>query len=57
MISGVGHHGGCPGFEADDEMILPDEFAAVVLGNDTQFQTSDILDAALTALYPSEVAV
>jgi hypothetical protein len=52
----VGHHGGLPGFEADDEMILKDRFAIVALGNDFAFPTGVLLNAALKAAYPAQFA-
>lgn len=51
-----GHHGGLPGFESDDEMIPPDGFALVELGDDFHFATSTILNAALKSLYPDDFA-
>ncbi len=50
----VGHHGGEPGYTSDDEMILPDRFALVVLGNAT-FSTAPLADAVLQAYYPHQV--
>jgi D-alanyl-D-alanine carboxypeptidase len=52
----VGHHGGVPGFEADDEMILKDRFAVVALGNDFNFPTGVLVNAALKAAYPAQAA-
>lgn len=48
----VGHHGGLPGFESDDEMIPADCFAVVVLGNDFHFATGPALRLALSTFYP-----
>jgi len=52
----VGHHGGLPGFEADDEMILKDRFAVVALGNDFNFPTGVLVNAALKTAYPVQAA-
>jgi hypothetical protein len=52
----VGHHGGLPGFEADDEMILKDRFAVVALGNDFDFPTSILVEEALKTAYPAQAA-
>ena len=52
----VGHHGGLPGFEADDEMIPADGFALVVMGNDFAFMTAPVLQLALQTFYPGLVA-
>jgi D-alanyl-D-alanine carboxypeptidase len=52
----VGHHGGLPGFEADDEMILKDRFAVVALGNDYNFPTGVLVNAALKNAYPAQAA-
>ncbi len=52
----VGHHGGVPGFEADDEMIIKDRFAVVALGNDFKFPTGVLVNAALKAAYPAQAA-
>ena len=52
----VGHHGGLPGFEADDEMILKDRFAVVALGNDFNFPTGVLVNAALKTAYPAQAA-
>ncbi len=53
----VGHHGGLPGFEADDEMLLKDRFAIVALGNDFAFPTRVLLNAALKAAHPAQAAL
>jgi hypothetical protein len=52
----VGHHGGLPGFEAEDVMILSDRFAIVALGNDFAFPTGVLLEAALKIAYPVQTA-
>ncbi len=52
----VGHHGGLPGFEADDEMILKERFAVVAVGNDFNFPTGVLVDAALKTAYPVQAA-
>jgi D-alanyl-D-alanine carboxypeptidase len=51
-----GHHGGMPGFESDDEMILRDDFAVVALGNSFGFPTRAILNSALSYAYPVDFA-
>ncbi|MBT9582631.1 serine hydrolase [bacterium] len=51
----AGHHGGVPGFEADDEMVLQDRFAVIALGNDFNFPTSRILSVALAGCYPQQM--
>jgi CubicO group peptidase (beta-lactamase class C family) len=52
----VGHHGGLPGFEADDEMIIKDRFAIVALGNDYKFPTGVLVYTALKTAYPAQAA-
>ena len=52
----VGHHGGLPGFESDNVMIVPDRFAIVVLANDYKFPTRVVQSAALTSAYPAQTA-
>jgi CubicO group peptidase (beta-lactamase class C family) len=49
----VGHHGGLPGFESDNEMTMGDRFAIVVLGNSTHFQTSRVIGRLLAVLLPA----
>lgn len=53
----AGHHGGLPGFEADDEMIPTEGFAVIALGNDFDFPTSALLGAALQMFYPADLAL
>ena len=52
----VGHHGGLPGFEADDEMIPASGFAVISLGNDFGYLTNAILNTALQYAYPADFA-
>ncbi len=48
----VGHHGGVPGFVADDEIIQGDGFAMVVLANAFDFATSRASLNVIRTLYP-----
>ena len=52
----VGHHGGLPGFEADDEMIPQDRFAVIALGNAFNFATSGPDNLVLERYYPRQFA-
>lgn len=52
-----GHHGGLPGFESDDEMIVRDGFGIIALGNDFGFPTRSVLDAAYQSIYPRDYAM
>ena len=52
----VGHPGGLPGFEADDEMIPHDRFAVIALGNASDFATSGPNNIALERYYPKQFA-
>ncbi len=52
----VGHHGGLPGFEADDEMIPRDRFAVIALGNAFDFATSGPDNLAFERYYPKQFA-
>ncbi len=52
----VGHHGGLPGFEAADVMVLKDRFAVITLGNDFSFPTEALMSAALKRAYPAQTA-
>ena len=52
----VGHHGGLPGFEADNEMIPRDGFAVVALGNAFDFATSGPDNLAFERYYPKQFA-
>src|SRR5579884_3222925 len=55
-VTFVGHHGGAPGFEAEDEMIPADRFAVVVLSNAYNFPTAAANNAVLRIVAPSVVA-
>lgn len=48
----VGHHGGLPGFEGDDEMLIPERFAVISFGNLFSYPTDVMKSAALEVLYP-----
>jgi hypothetical protein len=48
----VGHHGGVPGFAADNEVVLDAGVAVVALGDATTFRTGSFENAALAALFP-----
>ena len=48
----VGHHGGVPGFAAEDEMIQSDGLAIVVLANSSDFATSRVNASVIATLYP-----
>jgi D-alanyl-D-alanine carboxypeptidase len=52
----VGHHGGLPGFESDDEMLLDRHAAIVILGNSLGFRTSYLMSDFLAALFPAAFA-
>ena len=52
----VGHHGGLPGFEADDEMIPQDRFAVIALGNASNFATYRPDNLILQRYYPKQFA-
>ncbi len=52
----VGHHGGEPGFRADNEMIPSRGFAAIVLGNGP-YDTTPIVDAAIHAYFPNHLGI
>jgi D-alanyl-D-alanine carboxypeptidase len=52
----VGHHGGVPGFVAEDEIIQSDGLAIVVLANAGDFATSRVNASVFTTLYPADVA-
>ena len=51
-LTALGHHGGMPGFAADDEMLINDGFAIIVLGNATTFATSGVNRTIISTLYP-----
>lgn len=53
----VGHHGGLPGFAADDEMLLSERFAVISLGNSMLYPTSTMTNAAFQTLYPERMRV
>jgi CubicO group peptidase (beta-lactamase class C family) len=53
----AGHHGGVPGFEADDEMITNAHFGVVVLGNSFGFATAAFNAVALSTLLPTDYAL
>jgi hypothetical protein len=52
----VGHHGGLPGFEADNELIPSEKFAVVILGNAYTFKTSSELGPLLATFFPQTSA-
>ena len=52
----VGHHGGLPGFEADNEMISRDGFAVIALGNAFDFATSGPENLVFEQYYPKQFA-
>ncbi len=52
----VGHHGGLPGFEGDNEMIPRDGFAVVALGNAFDFATSGPDNLVFEHYYPKQFA-
>jgi CubicO group peptidase (beta-lactamase class C family) len=52
----VGHHGGLPGFEADNELIPAQKFAIVILGNAYTFKTSSELGPLLATFFPQTSA-
>jgi CubicO group peptidase (beta-lactamase class C family) len=56
-LTALGHHGGMPGFEADDEMFISDGFAIIVLGNASTFATSAVNSTVLSTLYPINFAL
>jgi D-alanyl-D-alanine carboxypeptidase len=49
----VEHHGGVPGFEAENFMLPESGFAAVVLGDAFDFPTSSISGPLMSTLFPS----
>jgi CubicO group peptidase (beta-lactamase class C family) len=52
----VGHHGGLPGFAAEDEMLPDRRFALIVLGNASDFITARVNAAMLAVVLPPLVA-
>ncbi len=55
-VTFVGHHGGVPGFEAENEMLPERGFAVVVLSNAFDFPTALANRAVLSVLAPQIVA-
>ena len=51
----VGHHGGLPGFAAENEMLLPDRFAMISLGNLSSYPTYLMNGTPYEALYPDRM--
>ena len=49
----VGHHGGVPGFEADNEMLPDAKFAVIVFGNAFDFSTAALNGPVLATLFPA----
>ncbi len=52
----VGHHGGLPGFEGDDEMIPQDRFAVIAIGNAFNFATAGPNNIVFQHYYPKQFA-
>ena len=52
----AGHHGGLPGFEADNEMLPDQGFAVVVFGNAFSFSTAKLNGPLLATLFPATSA-
>ncbi len=52
----VGHHGGVPGFVAEDEIIESDGLAIVVLANASDFATARVNANVIRALYQPDIA-
>jgi D-alanyl-D-alanine carboxypeptidase len=55
-VAFVGHHGGVPGFAADNEMLPAQKFAVVVLGNAFGFATSAVNGPIPATLFPELTA-
>jgi D-alanyl-D-alanine carboxypeptidase len=55
-LSLVGHHGGLPGFECDDELLPAKGSAIVILSNAFTFRTSYVLSDFLATLFPQTFA-
>jgi CubicO group peptidase (beta-lactamase class C family) len=55
-LSFVGHHGGLPGFEADNEMLPGQRFAVVVFGNAFSFSTAGLNGPLLATIFPASSA-
>jgi CubicO group peptidase (beta-lactamase class C family) len=51
----VGHHGGVPGFETENELVPASGVAMIVLGSSSDFQTSRAYNAILPAVFPTFV--
>jgi CubicO group peptidase (beta-lactamase class C family) len=49
----VGHHGGVPGFESDNEMLPDQKFAVIVCGNSFAFSTAKLNAPLLAVLFPA----
>jgi D-alanyl-D-alanine carboxypeptidase len=56
-MQSVGHHGGLPGFEANNQMIPSQGVAWVVLGNAFDFRTSSADNIVLNALWPQQFPI
>jgi D-alanyl-D-alanine carboxypeptidase len=52
----AGHHGGLPGFAADNEMLPDQGFAVVVFGNAFSFSTAKLTGPLLATLFPATSA-
>jgi CubicO group peptidase (beta-lactamase class C family) len=52
----VGHHGGLPGYESDNELLPAKRSAIVVLSNAFTFRTSYLLSGVLATLFPTTFA-
>jgi hypothetical protein len=52
----VGHHGGLPGFAADNEMLPAQHFAVVVCGSAFSFSTAGLNGPVLATLFPATSA-
>jgi D-alanyl-D-alanine carboxypeptidase len=51
----VGHHGGVPGFESDDQLFPAQRLGVVVLGDTFDFPTSGPRNIVLSALFPQTI--
>jgi D-alanyl-D-alanine carboxypeptidase len=49
----VGHHGGVPGFESDNEMVPSSGVAMTVLASAFNFNTGRVYQVILTAMFPT----
>ncbi len=52
----AGHHGGLPGFESDNELVLAKRSALVVLSNALTFRTTYLVSDFLATLFPTAFA-